>query len=151
MVLLQFIREGFPFIFTIEKSTHSVSHSFVKGEFIYHNNQLPKGWHTTPASLLCPQLWTPHPLWLHSDIDVSSPTHCRSSSHIWIVPNPNAASPGADKAPLYPSWWQTTSASFKSHELSQMVPHVPLCSTSTRPEDGELVGLTKRTVAHMKV
>ena len=111
---------------------------------------IPAGRHTTPTSLWCPQLWTPHPLWLHRVIIVSFPTHLTSSSHIWPVPCPNGASPGADKAPSYPSSLQTILASCKSHELSQMVPHVPLYSTSTRPEDGELLGLTKRTMIRSK-
>ena len=106
---------------------------------------LPVGRHTTPASSRCPQLWTPHPPWLHCDIDVSSPTHRTLSSHIWPVPCPNAASPGADKAPSYPSWRQTTWASCKFHESSQMVPHIPLYNTSTRPEDDKLLEFSKRT------
>ena len=112
---------------------------------------LPVGRHTTPASSWCPQLWTPHPPWLHCDIDVSSPTHCTSSSHIWPVPCPNAASLGADRAPSYLSWRQTTSASSKSQLSSQMVPHIPLYSTSTRPEDGELGGFIKRTIIVIKL
>ena len=110
---------------------------------------LPVGRQTTPASSRCPQLWTPHPLWLQCDIDVSFPTHLTSSSHIWPAPCPNVALPGADKAPSYPSWWQTISASFKFHEVSQMVPQVPLNNSSTRPDVGEFVGLTKRTVGSM--
>ena len=111
---------------------------------------LPAGRHTTPASSWCPQLWTPHPPWLHWAIILSFPTHLTLSSHIRPVPCPNDASPGADKAPSYPSSLQTILASCKFHELSQMVPHVPLYSTSTRPEDGELLGLTKRTMIRAK-
>ena len=112
---------------------------------------LPAVRHTTPASSPCPQLWTPHPPWRHSDIEVSSPTHLTSSSHIWPFPCPNSAPLDAAKAPSYPSWRQTTSASCKSHEWSQMVPHVPLNSTSTRPEDGQLAEPTKRTVVDMRI
>ena len=111
---------------------------------------IPAGRHTTPASSWCPQLWTPHPLWLHWAIIVSFPTHLTLSSHIRPVPCPNDASLGADKAPLYPSSLQTILASCKFHELSQMVPHVSLYSTSTRPEDSELLGLTKRTMIRAK-
>ena len=107
---------------------------------------LPAGLQTTPASLTCPQLWTPHPSWLHCAINVSFPIHLTLSNHIWPIPCPNVALLGANKAPSYPSWRQTTSASCKSQESSQMVPHVPLYHTSTRPEDSELVGLTRRTM-----
>ena len=107
---------------------------------------LPAGLQTTPASLTCPQSWTPHPSWPHCVINVSFPIHLTLSSHVWPIPCPNVALLGANKAPSYPSWRQTTSASCKSQELPQMVPHVPLYHTSTRPEDGELLGLTKRTM-----
>ena len=48
-------------------------------------------------------------------------------------------------------WRQTTSASSKSQLSSQMVPHIPLYSTSTRPRDVELGGLIKRTIIVIKL
>ena len=107
---------------------------------------LPPGLQNTPASLTCPQSWTPQPSWLHCAINISFPIHSTLSSHIGPIPCPNVVSLGANKAPSYPSWRQTTLASCKSQESSQMVPHVPLYHTSTRPEDSILLGLTKRTM-----
>ena len=88
---------------------------------------------TTPASSLCPQLCEPHPLWLQSPMFVSEPPQVKLSSQIESDPAPKAAWDRASAAPSYPSWRQTTWASFMSKSTSQTVPHCPSWYTSTLP------------------
>jgi len=91
--------------------------------------------HSTLASSMCVQLWTPHPLWLQSEICASLPEQSTLSSQIRPVPCPSVPLLVADGKP---SCLQTTLASFISQLSSQTVPHSPPAKTSTLPVDGVL-------------
>ena len=47
--------------------------------------------HTAPASSECLQLWSPHPLKLHSSSEFSKPVQRTLSNHITPWPLPNSA------------------------------------------------------------
>lgn len=66
------------------------------------------------------------------------------SSQIRPLPWPYAADPGALVTPANPSILHTTAPSLLSHASSQIVPHTPLCFTSTRPLSLELPEFTNR-------
>lgn len=86
---------------------------------------------TTPASSL----------WLqscsgtagHSQRSRSCPWHPTSSRRMGPCPRPKVALPGALTARPHRSWRHTTLASEMSQPSSHTVPHVPSCSSSTRP------------------
>ena len=100
--------------------------------------------HTTPASSVCPQLCSPQPIWSHSSMEFSVPSHCTLSSQIRPIPCPNFALVGAPNAVRNPSCLQTTLALSKSQKSSQMVPHSPLYEISTRPSESFLPPESRR-------
>lgn len=106
--------------------------------------------HTTPASSLWLQLWSPQLPRLHWERVVSVPVQSTSSSQMGSEPCPKGACCGTATAVPQPSCRQTTLASFRSQPSSQTVPHWCSWRTSTRPVHG--VGpLTKRTAPVMSV
>lgn len=95
---------------------------------------LPK--QNTTTSSLWLQSWYPQDLCWHCSRDCSCPLQWTSSSQMRPSPGTNflRALAGTKIGFPQPSCWHTTCSSFVPQPSSQTEPHMPLCSTSSRPE-----------------